>query len=155
MNKEEAIQAINEKFKEISTETIMLHQAVADVLGLHITDHKCLDFIYRFGPMPAGRLAELTGLTTGAVTGVIDRIEAAGYVRRTNDPKDRRRIIVEPTRNKKLERRLEAIFAPLGDRMYKLLSLYSDSELAFLLDATTKMLEQSREESKRIRSLSR
>lgn len=155
MNKEETIQAINEKFREISTETIMLHQAVAEVLGLHITDNKCLDFIYRFGAMPAGRLAELTGLTTGAVTGVIDRLEAAGYVRRTNDPKDRRRTIVEPTRNKKLERRLETIFAPLGERMSKLLSLYSDSELAFLLDATTKMLEQSREESKRIRSLIR
>jgi Mg2+ and Co2+ transporter CorA len=44
------------------------HQAVADVLGLHITDHKCLDLLRRFGAMPAGRLGELTGLTTGAVT---------------------------------------------------------------------------------------
>ncbi|MGI0036091.1 MAG: MarR family winged helix-turn-helix transcriptional regulator, partial [Nitrososphaera sp.] len=70
--REEAIQGINEKLREMSTETIMFHQAVADVLGLHITDHKCLDLIHRFGAMPAGRLAELTGLTTGAVTGIID-----------------------------------------------------------------------------------
>ena len=155
MNKEEMIQAINDKFREISTETIMFHQAVADVLGLHITDHKCLDFIYRFGAMPAGRLAELTGLTTGAVTGIIDRLEKAGYVRRTNDPKDRRRTIVEPIRNKKLERKLELIFIPLRDRMHKLLSSYSDSELAFLLDATTKMIEQTREESKKLRNVQR
>jgi DNA-binding MarR family transcriptional regulator len=153
MKREEIIQAINEKFREMSTETIMFHQAVADILGLHVTDHKCLDFIYRFGAMPAGMLAELTGLTTGAVTGIIDRLEEAGYVRRTNDPKDRRRTIVEPTRNKKLEKKIEVIFIPLRDRMHKLLSSYSDSELAFLLDATTEMLEQTREESKKLRSL--
>jgi DNA-binding MarR family transcriptional regulator len=153
MKREDTIQAINEKFREMSTETIMFHQAVADILGLHVTDHKCLDFIYRFGAMPAGRLAELTGLTTGAITGIIDRLEEAGYVRRTNDPKDRRRTIVEPTRNKKLEKKIEVLFIPLRDRMHKLLSSYSDSELAFLLDATTEMLEQTREESIKLRSL--
>lgn len=153
MKREEIIQAISGKFREMSTETIMLHQAVADVLGLHITDHKCLDLIYCFGGMPAGRLAELTGLTTGAVTGIIDRLEKAGYVRRTNDPKDRRRTIVEPTRNKKLEKKIEVLFIPLRDRMHKLLSSYSDIELAFLLDATTKMIEQTREESKKLRGL--
>jgi DNA-binding MarR family transcriptional regulator len=152
MRREETIQAINDRLREMSTETIMFHQAVADVLGLHITDHKCLDIIYRFGAMPAGRLAELTGLTTGAVTGIIDRLEKAGYVRRANDPKDRRRTIVEPTRNKKLEKKLEDIFAPLGERMHKLMSSYSDSELAFLLDATTEFLEQTGEESKKLRS---
>jgi DNA-binding MarR family transcriptional regulator len=153
MKREDTIQAINEKFREMSTETIMFHQAVADILGLHVTDHKCLDFIYRFGAMPAGRLAELTGLTTGAITGIIDRLEEAGYVRRTNDPKDRRRTIVEPTRNKKLEKKIEVLFIPLRDRMHKLLSSYSDSELTFLLDATTEMLEQTREESIKLRSL--
>lgn len=153
MNREEIIQAINEKFREMSTETILFHQAAADLLGLHITDHKCLDFVYRFGAMPAGRLAELTGLTTGAVTGIIDRLEEAGYVRRTNDAKDRRRTIVEPTRNKKLERKLETIFVPLHERMHKLLSSYSDGELAFLLDAVTKSVVLTHEESKKLRSL--
>ena len=102
--------------------------------------------------MPAGKLGEMTGLTTGAVTGMIDRLEEAGYVRRTNDPKDRRRTIVEPTRNRKLERKIELIFMPLHKRMHKLLSSYSDSELAFLLDATTAFIEQIREESKKLRS---
>src|SRR5215216_2688786 len=125
MKREDTIQAINEKFREMSTETIMFHQAVAD--------------------MP--------GLTTGAVTGIIDRLEEAGYVRRTNDPKDRRRTIVEATKNKKLEKKIETIFIPLRDRMHKLLSSYSDSELAFLLDATTEMLEQTREESIKLRRL--
>jgi DNA-binding MarR family transcriptional regulator len=150
--REEIIQAIIEKRKEMSTETIMFHQSVADVLGLHITDHKCLDLIRQYGAMPAGRIAELTGLTTGAVTGIIDRLEKAGYVRRANDPKDRRRTIVEPVRNKKWERKIEAIFIPFHEKMHKLLSSYSDGELAFLLDVLTKSIEQTREESKKLRT---
>ncbi|UVS68394.1 MarR family winged helix-turn-helix transcriptional regulator [Nitrososphaera viennensis] len=150
MKREEIIEAIGEKFTEMSTETILFHQAVADIVGLHITDHKCMHFIHRFGAMPAGRLAELTGLTTGAVTGIIDRLEKAGYVRRMDDPKDRRRTIVEPIRNKKLERKIEMIFMPLHERMQKLLSSYSDSELAFLLDAVTKTVELTHEESKKL-----
>lgn len=150
--REEIIQAIIEKRREMSTETIMFHQSVADVLGLHITDHKCLDLIRQYGAMPAGRIAELTGLTTGAVTGIIDRLEKAGYVRRANDPKDRRRTIVEPIRNKKWERKIEAIFIPFHERMHKLLSSYSDGELAFLLDVLTKSIEQTREESIKLRT---
>ena len=103
--------------------------------------------------MPAGRLAELSSLTTGAVTGMIDRLEKAGYVRRTNDPKDRRKTIVEPISNKKLERKIQMIFMPLHERMHKFLSSYSDSELTFLLDAMTELIKQTREESKRLRSL--
>jgi DNA-binding MarR family transcriptional regulator len=156
MNKrEEIIQAIIEKRREMSTETIMFHQGVADVLGLHITDHKSLDLIRQYGAMPAGKLAELTGLTTGAVTGIIDRLEKAGYVRRANDPKDRRRTIIEPTQNNKRERKIEAIFIPFHERMHKLLSSYSDSELAFLLDVLTKSIELTHEESKKLRSMQR
>jgi DNA-binding MarR family transcriptional regulator len=137
----------------MSTETIMFHQAVADELGLPITDHKCLDLIHRFGAMPAGRLAELTSLTTGAVTGMIDRLEKAGYVRRTNDPNDRRKTIIEPISNKKLERKIEMIFMPIHERMHKFLSSYSDSELAFLRNAMMEFIKQTHEESKRLRSL--
>jgi DNA-binding MarR family transcriptional regulator len=149
---EETIQAIIQKHRDMSTETIMFHQNVADALGLHITDHKCLDLIRQYGAMPAGRLAELTGLTTGAITGIIDRLEKAGYVRRANDPKDRRRTIVEPTQNKKWERKIESIFIPLHERMHKLLSSYSESELDFLLDVSTKTVELTHEESKKLRS---
>jgi DNA-binding MarR family transcriptional regulator len=152
MDREEAIRTIIDRFREMSTETILFHQNVADELGLYITDHKCIDIIHRFGAMPAGRLGEMTGLTTGAITGMIDRLEKAGYVRRANDPKDRRKTIVEPVRNKKLEKKIEMIFIPLHERMYKFLSSYSGGELSFLLDTMTKLIEQTREESKRLRS---
>jgi DNA-binding MarR family transcriptional regulator len=152
MNREETIKIIIDRFREMSTEAVMFHQAVADELGLYITDHKCMDLIHRFGAMSAGRLGELTGLTTGAITGMIDRLEKAGYVRRANDPKDRRKTIVEPIRNKKLEKQIETIFIPLHEGMHEFLSSYSESELSFLLDAITKLIEQTREESKRLRS---
>jgi DNA-binding MarR family transcriptional regulator len=155
MEREEIIQAIIDKRREISTETIMFHQAVADTLGLHVTDHKCLDLIHYYGAMSAGRLTELTGLTTGAVTGIIDRLEQAGYVRRANDPKDRRRTIVEPTQNKKLERKHKAIFFPLHERMRNLLSSYSEGELSFLLDVLTKTLDQTHQELMKLRGLQR
>ena len=155
VEREELIQAIIDKRRQMSTETIMFHQAVADTLGLHVTDHKCLDLMRYYVAMPAGRLGELTGLTTGAITGVIDRLEQAGYVKRANDPKDRRRTIVEPTRNKKLEGKLEAIFSPLHERMRSLLSSYSDSELSFLLDVLAKTLEQSHQELMKLRGSQR
>lgn len=153
MNRNEIIQNIVDKFREMSLEAVIFHQALADELGLYVTDHKCMDIIHRFGAMPAGRLGEMTGLTTGAITGMIDRLEKAGYVRRTNDPKDRRKTIVEPARNKKLERKLEMTFTPLHERMHKVLSSYSDNELTFLLDAMTELIKQTTEESKRLRSL--
>ena len=149
--RQEMIQAINDKFVELSTETILFHQALADILGFHITDHRCMYFLHRNGPMPAGRLSDLTGLTTAAVTSIIDRLEQAGYARRTSDPKDRRKTIVEPIQNKKLESKLETIFTPLHEKMRKLLSSYSDTQLAFLLDVMGKTIELTREESKKLR----
>lgn len=71
------------------------YQATED-LGVNPTDLGALCLLLLHGPAPAGRLAELTGLTTGAVTGVVDRLEKGGFVRREVDPADRRKVIVVP-----------------------------------------------------------
>jgi DNA-binding MarR family transcriptional regulator len=73
------------------------YEATEDV-GVNPTDLGALCLLLLHGPAPAGRLAELTGLTTGAVTGVIDRLERGGFIRRTVDPTDRRKVIVVPDR---------------------------------------------------------
>jgi DNA-binding MarR family transcriptional regulator len=79
-----------------STLTVLRHARIAEKMGLSGTDHKALDLVGQAeGPLTAGRIAELTGLSTGAVTGVIDRLEKAGFVRRVRDPQDRRRVFVE------------------------------------------------------------
>ena len=147
------IHAITEKLFEMTAEQVLFHQAVADVLGLHVTDHKCLDIIHRLGPVPAGKLAELTGLTTGAVTGIIDRLEKAGYVRRTSDPDDRRKTIVEPTEHRILQRKIGTVFQPFHEGTRKLLTPHSDTELAFLLDLTTEFVRLTREQTKKLRDL--
>src|SRR5688572_17181329 len=83
--------------RELSARTILFHQALADKLGLNLTDHRCLDLAQRansVAPLTAGQLAELTGLSTGAITGVLDRLEKAGFIRREKDPNDRRQLFV-------------------------------------------------------------
>jgi DNA-binding MarR family transcriptional regulator len=72
-------------------------QAVADAIGLNRTDLRCVDVLVLEGPLTAGRLAEATGLTTGAMTTALDRLEQAGLVRRTRDTVDRRRVLVRAT----------------------------------------------------------
>lgn len=71
--------------------------AVAELLGVNRTDVICLDILPRLGTVTAGRLAEESRLTTGAITPVLDRLERPGYVRRLADPADRRRVLVETT----------------------------------------------------------
>jgi DNA-binding MarR family transcriptional regulator len=74
---------------------VVLHnQAVAQRLGLGGSDSQFLSLLQLHGPLTPGKLAELTGLTTGTVTGVIDRLERAGYVRRERDAGDRRKVLV-------------------------------------------------------------
>src|ERR1700757_2495771 len=79
-----------------STATVLFHHAIAEVLGLGPTDHKCLDLLVERGTVTGSELAALTGLTTGAVTGVVARLERAGYRRREPDPQDGRRQLLHP-----------------------------------------------------------
>jgi DNA-binding MarR family transcriptional regulator len=92
----EELQRFWELGRESSTLAVLRHARVAERMGLSATDHKALDLAARAqGPLTAGRIARLTGLSTGAVTGVIDRLERAGYVRRVRDAQDRRKVLVE------------------------------------------------------------
>lgn len=74
-----------------------LDEAVAELMGVGRTDSRALDLLHRLGPMSAGALGQEAGLTSGAVTALIDRLERAGYVHRKPDPDDRRRVLVEVT----------------------------------------------------------
>jgi len=94
--REEAVRNLKLNLRHFVVELLVSNfEAIADV-GLNPTDIGSLCLLLLHGPAPAGRLAELTGLTTGAVTGVIDRLESGGFVRREVDPADRRKVIVVP-----------------------------------------------------------
>src|SRR2546428_6403111 len=92
----ELLAAMNEAARRKTTATVLFHAAVAERLGLSATDHKYADLIARQGPMTAGELADRAGLTTGAITGVLDRLEQAGWGPRERDPHDRPPGIVHP-----------------------------------------------------------
>src|SRR5690606_41886714 len=77
-----------------ATDAVMMHQAVADRLGLHVTDLRCLNLLRLGGPATSGELAARTGLTPGAVTRMSDRLLKDGYVSREHDESDRQRINV-------------------------------------------------------------
>ena len=140
------------EFRQMSTGAIMFHQAIADRLGLHATDHKCADLIIRNGAMTSGRLAELTGLTTGAITGVVDRLESRGMVRRTADPRDRRRVIVEIVKNDAVECRMRDLFQGISAGTRALLDGYSDSELVLILDFVRRSNAMSHAETLKLRA---
>ncbi len=117
----------------MSTRSVLLHAAIADKLGLNPSDHKCADVLRdQPGPITAGRLAELTGLSTGAITGVLDRLERAGFVARDQDPSDRRRVVIRCTPERAPD--LRPLFMPLRDGMIAFCARYTDGELRLILD---------------------
>ena len=105
---------LKDEFRAGQNATDMVDQAAADLLGVNRTDARCLDILDRLGRVTAGRLAEESGLTTGAVTAMIDRLERAGHVRRVRDEEDRRRVLVEVT--PRTRRAAEKLYEPLSAR---------------------------------------
>ncbi|HUB77045.1 MAG TPA: MarR family transcriptional regulator [Solirubrobacteraceae bacterium] len=95
--KRELFDQLIDEVRGSQSATARFDQAVGDALGLNRTDLRCLDEIQRRGTVSAGALADATGLTTGAMTAALDRLERSGYARRVPDPADRRRVLVELT----------------------------------------------------------
>jgi len=106
-------------------------QAAASVIGINQTDLICLNALFRDGPMSAGSLANAIGLTTGATTTAIDRLERSGYARRRGDPNDRRRVLIEASEEG--ARQAFALFDGLLDAVARRASDYTEEEVALLL----------------------
>ena len=89
--KQTLVARLGEQVRRMGAQSVLISKTVAGRFGLNTSDLECLDLIYLRGQASAGELARATGLTSGAVTALIDRLERAGYVERTDDPTDRRR----------------------------------------------------------------
>jgi len=147
----ELFDTLNQTGRELSTATVLFHSALAERFDLNATDWKCGDILMRMGPLTAGQLAELTGLTTGAITGVIDRLEKAGFVRREQDPHDRRKVIIQPL-YEEAERRTASVLNAYAQIWAELYSSYSDQELALILDFMTRSVKVTQEATARLRA---
>ncbi|NBH06897.1 MarR family transcriptional regulator [Amycolatopsis sp. SID8362] len=128
-----------------STLTVLRHARIAERMGLSGTDHKTFDLVVQSGgPLTAGRIAELTGLSTGAVTGVIDRLEKVGLVRRVRDPEDRRKVLVAVVPG--AEERFAPLFESAFDALRETLAQFSPTERKAIERYQNVMLEQLRAE---------
>lgn len=146
------LDALEKDFRDVSTAGVMLHQTVAERLGLHITDHKCMGMLCELGPLSAGRLAELTGLTTGAITSVLNRLERHGYARRVRNPEDRRNVNVEAVNAEAFQRRMEDLLGSLRKRMRALSSRYTVAEMGLIHEFIKQAVAISRDETLVLRS---
>jgi len=111
----------------------LLGQAAADRIGINTTDLNCLNILSLTGPMTAGELAKATGLTTASITGVVDRLEASGFVRRERDTRDRRRVVIHVIL-KRAARDVAPVFAPMMLAWQAIAASYSDEQLALIVE---------------------
>ena len=116
--------AANRRYQQA---TDALDQAASELLGINRTDARCVDVILQRGRVTAGDLAVASGLSPGAATTAIDRLERAGYARRVRDPDDRRRVIVEPT--ERITKVAEEVYGPLRDAGTVLMQRFSERQL--------------------------
>lgn len=120
-------QLSSEIFQNLTLNIVLHQQAVAEKLGLNLTDFKCLGILHRHSGATPKLLAEMTGLSGAAITAVLDRLEESGYAKRMRDASDRRSVTLKATPHG--ERKVRAIYRSLGKRMSKLNASYAKDEL--------------------------
>jgi DNA-binding MarR family transcriptional regulator len=124
----DTVTAIRRLSQQYAYTSIQMHEAIAQKAGFTGTDHKYLGFFLQKGPLTAGELAQLTGLTTGAVTGLIDRFEKKKLVKREFAADDRRKVIIVPN-TKKIMALMVPLYKDFRSRSEKLLASFADKEL--------------------------
>jgi DNA-binding MarR family transcriptional regulator len=145
----ETIAAVLRSLRNVNVEKSLFGATVALRFGLSESDIDALEVLIDSGTATAGKLSDLTGLTTGAVTRVIDRLEQAGYVRRIPDPSDRRRVIVELVPDRTAA--VAATIARVEDKSVSEIGTYSDAELAVINDFLARMAAIRHEEATALR----
>jgi len=134
----ELLKQLEETLRKVGAQSVLLSDTVARLVGVNSTDLECLDLLEMAGPTTAGRLAEHAGLTTGAMTAVIDRLEHAGYARRVRDAEDRRLVHVEAL--PRTFKDVAGLYRRLADSTARLHEDYDDRQLTLIVDYLTRAL---------------
>lgn len=151
MSREELETAFGNAVRAYQTGVDNFDQAIVDHIGINRTDGRCIDLIDQAGGMTAGELATAAGLTTGAVTAVIDRLEKAGLAQRVPDPTDRRRVRIEVT--PKLWKLNESLYGPLVAESQAIIDDLSDREIARFTEFMNRAIELQARHTERVRAL--
>jgi DNA-binding MarR family transcriptional regulator len=146
IRRRELVNRLQDLGRKISTQTVFLHQAIAQSVGLNATDTKCIDLILSdpHGSMTAGGLSGMTGLTTGAITHILDRLERRQFIERVRDTKDRRKVLIR-IRHESLEP-LAPKYEEIGKAYMSLAERYGDKELQLICDYMESATEVSKRE---------
>jgi DNA-binding MarR family transcriptional regulator len=152
-DKRKVFEELIDEVRRSQTATDRFDQAVADALGINRTDMRCVDVVDREGPVTAGRLAEATGLTTAAITTVLDRLERAGLARRIRDTADRRRVLVELTTEAR--ERASAFYLPHAELSERLFHRYTREEMELLLEFVRRSRQFNEEQAARVEAQTR
>src|SRR5882757_5257326 len=151
MNRD-TIDSVIRSLRRVNLQGSFFGQTVAVRFGLSESDIETLEALIDMGATTAGRLAELTGLTSGAVTRVIDRLEQSGYVRRVPDPADRRKVIVEVVPEKVAS--VQSTLNRVGSASAEEIGRYTDAQLALITDFLTRMEQITRDQATTLRETS-
>jgi DNA-binding MarR family transcriptional regulator len=123
--------------------SILYNQQIADRVGLRLTDMQCINVLELMGPTTPGELARRTGLTTGGVTVMLDRLAKAGYLKREPNPRDRRSVLVHLNPGK--VKKMQAFYGEINERMAALLDETPERELRSVVKLLSKMNESRAE----------
>lgn len=137
MRRSELIRELDWALRDLSTSAVVSASAIAQRVGMGANDLKCAELLVRKGPMTAGQLAEDSGLTTGAITGVVDRLERAGWARREADPADRRKVVIHP--GPQDSGALTGLYDTYAAELTDLLRKYDVAELSVILGFVQKL----------------
>ncbi|MEQ4206248.1 MarR family transcriptional regulator [Actinopolymorpha sp. B9G3] len=151
--RQELVEMLVQEMPWYVSSAVRFQMAVADQLGMPLTDVHALGALMEFEPIGARRLADLMGMTTGAVTRIVDRLERGGYVRREPDPNDRRRIVLRlvPERVGQIARYYES----MDVRWQRQIGGYTDAELRFLVEFLRRGGEYAQAETVALRARGR
>jgi DNA-binding MarR family transcriptional regulator len=125
-----SITAVKEELRELNSQLSLLNHHVGERLGLKDVDLECLDMIARHGPLSASDLARRAGLHPATMTGILDRLERAGWIARDRDPSDRRAVLIRALRERGAE--IFCLYAGMNHAMDELCAGYTDEELDLL-----------------------
>jgi DNA-binding MarR family transcriptional regulator len=132
-NKEQLGDQLGNLVRESQRAADITDDLLCQLMGINRSDSRCLDILDQHGRMTAGALAQDSGLSTGAITAVIDRLEKAGYAQRVSDPADRRRVLVELTDGARAAA-YELMVGPMMTASAPLLERYSVRDLKLFID---------------------
>ena len=136
--------------RELSAAAVMFHTALAARQGLSATEEKALDLLDRYGPLTGRQLAERSGLAPASVTGLVGRLEAKGFARRTRNPHDGRSVLIEAEPDRLAE--LGPLFADWVRELEALSQKYTDAELTVITGFLTESARRQKDATSRLTS---